>query len=331
MPNEGKNNKFLTQTRENLIKMYIEALKEDEIPWRKSWSATPPMNALSNTIYRGINKAYLNFASIELQSGDPRWCTFKQAKEKGWSIKKGEHGYPIEYWMYYDKINKKFISIQDYNKFPDEEKPDVVLRAKKFTVFNGKQIDGIPPYDQNLNKDNIPPSSMFVENLIKNLGVGYKEGGTRAFYSPLEDYVCIPPAELFSKSEFSEYDYNSVRLHELCHSTGHKSRLNRDLINLFGSEEYAREELRAEISSSFISQSIGLPVSDCNLENHKAYIQSWISVLEKNPNELFQAIKEAEKIESYVLEKGYDKLQEYIKEHVDYGRTLIHSNKDMER
>lgn len=103
----------------------------------------------------------------------------------------------------------------------------------------------------------------------------------------------------------NEYSYMATFLHEASHATGHKSRLNRDLTGAFGSPEYAKEELRAEISSAFTSQALGLSQSDMeHMENHKAYIQNWIAALEQNPNELFAAIKEAGKISDYLLEKG---------------------------
>ena len=90
----------------------------------------------------------------------------------------------------------------------------------------------------------------------------------------------------------------------MCHATGHNTRLNRNLLNEFGSEEYAREEMRAEISSSMLSAELGIPVSEANTENHLSYVQSWITVLKNDPNELFRAIKDAEGIIDYVEEKG---------------------------
>lgn len=86
-----------------------------------------------------------------------------------------------------------------------------------------------------------------VDNIIKNMGVGYEEKGDRAYYSPANDTITLPPMTTFH----SEYGYYATKLHESCHATGHPSRLNRDIENSFGSQKYAIEELRAEIGSSF--------------------------------------------------------------------------------
>lgn len=94
-------------------------------------------------------------------------------------------------------------------------------------------------------------------------------------------------------------------LHEAAHATGHESRLNRDMEGAFGSPEYAKEELRAEIASAFTAQILRIDYSQNDyMENHEAYVQNWISVLENEPNELFAAIKDAEKISDYLIEKG---------------------------
>ena len=126
--------------------------------------------------------------------------------------------------------------------------------------------------------------------------VNFKEGGDRAFYSADTDTVALPEMAKFD----SEYDFEATALHELCHATGHVSRLNRDLTGGKNSPKYAKEELRAEIASSFICGDLHLSKSKSHIENHKAYIQSWIQILSDDPNELFKAITEANKISDYV-------------------------------
>lgn len=139
------------------------------------------------------------------------------------------------------------------------------------------------------------------DKLIVAMNLQFKSGEEAAFYRPSEDCIHMPDIDRFR----NEYSYMATFLHEASHATGHKSRLNRDLTGAFGSPEYAKEELRAEISSAFTSQALGLSQSDMeHMENHKAYIQNWIAALEQNPNELFAAIKEAGKISDYLLEKG---------------------------
>ena len=305
------------KAREELIKMYIDSLEEGQIPWRQGWNdlVDTPRNPVTNTKYHGVNLLMLTFKGRKLGYEDPRWCTLKQANEKGWRIEKGQHGTPVEYWMPYDKEERKYLTWKQYQekvveaRKKGEELTGIVLYCKISYAFNAKQIVGIPEYVREANEQ--IETAPFVENLIQNMNVNYMETGDEAYYSPDKDMVVIPERTLFE----NDYEYNSTRLHELCHATGHASRLERPVKNLFGSIDYAKEELRAEIASSFIGQTINLKVSDSNLDNHKAYIQSWIEVLNKEPEELFKAIKDAQKIESYVLNVGeWEMMKEHEKE-----------------
>ena len=108
-----------------------------------------------------------------------------------------------------------------------------------------------------------------------------------------------------------EYSYYATELHELCHSTGHESRLNRNL-QTKDKKEYAREELIAEISSSFLMQELNISSTAEHYDNHKAYIQSWISILKDKPNELFKAINESNKVTKFIGEQIKDKNKEKV-------------------
>ena len=129
--------------------------------------------------------------------------------------------------------------------------------------------------------------------------VGRVYGGSQAFYRPSTDEVHLPEREKF-KSTQSFYD---TAFHEIGHSTGHQSRLNRDLSGGFGSQSYAMEELRAEIASIFMAQDLGIEPSEDRLQNNAAYIQSWKDEIKENPNALFTAIADADKIARYVSRK----------------------------
>ena len=124
-------------------------------------------------------------------------------------------------------------------------------------------------------------------------------GGSQAFYRPSTDEVHLPEREKF-KSTQSFYD---TALHEIGHSTGHESRLCRDLSGRFGSEDYAMEELRAEIASIFMEQDLEIEPSEGRLQNNAAYIQSWKEEIKENPNALFTVIADADKIARYVSSK----------------------------
>lgn len=311
----------LNKARKQLIKMYINALEDDVVPWKKGWNDSHSIhhfNPISKTNYHGVNKVLLSIISAFRGYKDPRWMTFHQIKDKGWALKdaKGQ-GVPIEFWSVYDLVNKTKITYSEYNAIiadEPERKKDFKMIDNIYHVFNAEHIQGISEFILEEQPKKVMTPTPFIDNLIMNMQVRYREEGNRAFYSPTEDAVIVPEYRQFH----SGYDYNATRLHELCHATGHASRLNRDIKNKYGTSEYAKEELRAEIASSFIAQDINLDVSQMNLENHKAYIQSWISILKKDPNELFKAIKDAENICEYVLKKGEIELfrqkEEYIAE-----------------
>ncbi|WP_439847610.1 ArdC family protein, partial [Neisseria gonorrhoeae] len=171
------------------------------------------------------------------------------------------------------------------------EKETVRLeRPKVFhaVVFNGEQIDGLPPLK--LRPLSWNPDER-AENILKNSGaVIDHRHGDRAFYSPSRDSITLPLREQFE----SPGAYYETALHELGHWTGHADRLNRDLSHPFGSEGYAREELRAEIASLMLSQELGVSF---NPGQHASYVASWIMVLQDDPMEIMRAASDAEKIQ----------------------------------
>lgn len=292
--------------REEMVSEFIKCLSEETIPWHMAWSTDRPVNAVTNTRYRGINKMWLSF--IQKMEGweDPRWCTFKQASNKGWKIIKGSKGTPVEFWSLYDTQKKKKISYAEARKLeenltPEEYDKRIRLISRVYSVFNAEQIDGISKYKTKKYDLDTERIMHIRDNLINNMNVGYSEEGDKAFYNPKHDRIVIPEMDRFE----TEYDYMATLFHEAGHATGHESRFNRQIANMFGSPEYAKEELRAEISSAFTAQAVGITYEqNSHMENHKAYIQSWISALKNNPNELFLAIKDAEKISDYLIEKA---------------------------
>ena len=304
-------NSTLNPTRQMLIDKYIEALERDEIPFEYGWySYDTPQNAITGREYSGVNAMLLSYVAYDMQLEGNRWCTFNQIADKDgkyhpnekWHLKKGSQSIPVEYWYVYNITEKKKYSIQEYNKAIKEGNytdADFIWRVKTFNVFHESCIEGIQPPEKYRPEVQIDRLDV-IDKLIVNLNVKYEEKGDKAYYSPILDKVVIPPYNHFK----SEYDYCSTQLHELCHATGHNSRLNRNISNEFGSEEYAREEMRAEISSSMLSAELGIPVSEVNTENHLSYVQSWIAVLKSDPNELFRAIKDADEIIDYVEAKA---------------------------
>lgn len=296
----------LSKVREELAQTFLDALNQGQLPWRKCWSQALPVNAVTGKTYRGINTLVLSYYGDRRGYTDTRWCTYNQAQEKGWQVRKGSKGVKVEYWACYDTKEKKLLSWDDVRQKlkadPDYEK-NLQLRCRTYTVFNGDQIDGIPALEQRPSTD-IGTLRDKRDTLIRNMGVGYQEGGIRAYYSPGMDTVTLPPEATFDDT----YSYMATFLHECGHASGHESRLNRDLTGGFGSESYAREELRAEIASAFTAQSLGLQLTDEQLryqtDQHIAYVQGWAKILQDSPEELFRAIKDAEAISDYLIERG---------------------------
>lgn len=299
--------------------MYINCLEEGNIPWEKMWMTDAPENGITGIKYNGINNLYLSFISLKRNYKDNRWVTYNQMKTKHWKFVKNAkgQGVPVEYWGMKNKENNKFITFNEYNKIieqdPDKEKKYKLSRIS-YIIFNGDLIDGLINNPVQNKQDII--NNDYINNIIKNLNVSYIETGDESYYNPIKDEVILPPSNKFK----SEYSYYATQLHELAHSTGHESRLNRNLNGEFASKEYAKEELRAEISSSFLMQQFHLEADSVHLNNHKAYVKSWLEILKQNPQELFNAISEANKIVSYLEEKSISKNKENeIDLEVEYG------------
>ena len=293
------------KTRNQLAEMFVKSLSEEKLPWHAVWNTYPQQNAVTKKAYRGINAFLLAMASEELGYEDPRWCTFNQAKKKGWSIKKGAKGVPVEFWS---AINVHTHEVVDFKEAArqlrdgEAKEGDFNYYSRNSYVFNAQQIEGIPALKQEAPMVDIGLIRQNRDTLIKNMAVGFDGNGTDCHYSPSKDKIVMPP-----ESDFRDtYGYMCSFLHEAGHATGAPSRLGRG----FGvtREEYAIEELRAEIASAMTSQQLGIPLTDeqmqRNLDLHKAYIQSWAQAIRDAPKVLFDAIKDAEQISDYLVDKG---------------------------
>ena len=288
----------ISKTKEELVNMYIDSLKEGKIPWRERWVSSLNVNGISDKEYKGINQLLLSYVTYKEQYNDNRWFTYYQIKQKGYILKdaKGK-GIPVEFYSVYDIKNKKKVDFADYERLVNERpetKVNYRLICNTSYVFNASLIEGVPeqdkyPYDKSI------PANNFIKKIISKLGVKYSERGNEAFYSPTTDEIVLPESKKF----YDEYSYYATQLHEISHSTGSKDRLNRN-IDFKDKKSYAREELVAEISSSFLMAKLGIIPESEDYNNHKSYIQSWISILEDKPNELFKAINESNKVYDYI-------------------------------
>lgn len=290
--------------REQVTNRIIEALEKGTPPWRQGWTAMEPhFNVTTGKPYQGINQLLLGMAGFS----DPRWLTMKQANfmrseehPQGLRVRKGEKATMI--------VRMVEVAKQAGDKAPTDgevvaEDGKVRLVMKAFHVFNASQIDGMPPLPQTVRE--IPPVEA-VERALEGLkadGLVLLHGGDSAHYIPKADTLRMPDKGRFKGD--AAYEYYSTVLHEAMHASGHKKRLDR--FGLFQKlstvEARAREELTAELGAAFYAAEIGLPVGSLaggdiagtHLENHAAYVGSWLEALRKDKGEIFKAAARAQK------------------------------------
>ncbi len=279
----------------------IAQLEEGRIPWVQPWSsaacgapggagAVPclPRNALTSRSYSGINILLLWASALASGWGRPGWLTFRQALAAGGNVRKGEHGTQI---VYADRFTPE--TERERARESGGEARSIAF-LKRFTVFNVAQCEGLPddllPQPVALPEREIVP---VAEALIAASGVDFRIGGDKAFYAPGADYVQVPPQQAFH----DQVNYYRTCLHELTHATGHKSRLGRDLANSFGSKDYAREELVAEMGSAFLCASLGVVPT----VRHADYVGAWLDVLREDSRAIFRAASMASKAADWLL------------------------------
>lgn len=278
---------------DSITQKVIESLEKGKIPWEQQWESITdtdgiafPRNGLTGEYYSGFN--VLSLLVSQYQSGykSATWLTYKQAQEMGAYVRKGEKATQGVYWA--EKIEE---TKDDSGKVKKEKH----LIPCVFSVFNEDQIEGLDREIVIIDDTKEFNKIERAEKILKNSGADIHElPQNRAFYSLATDSITLPLRSQF-KTETGFYD---TAFHELGHWTGHKSRLNREMIGRFGSPDYAREELRAELASFFLSASLGIPH---NSDNHKAYIQSWIKALENDPREIYRAAQDAKRINEFIL------------------------------
>lgn len=308
---------------ETVAKIIIQQLEKGtskfQRPWRDSLNSDSPRNGVTGKKYKGINAIYLDAVRTEQGKKSPLWFTFNAIQKlpvaedgKRPLLRKGTKGVLVEKWTF-----------EKEEKGPDGKPIKVKLErpfVQYWPVFNGDDIIGLKPYvatDKNpewadVNRCEALLQDVFAEyrEVYKEKGVALDEGhqflrhGGRhtdeAFYAPHLDYIQMPEKQQFD----NPVKYYTVAFHELGHSTGHPHRLDRDLSGRFGSEQYAKEELRAEIASMLLGDALGIGHDG---ERHAAYVKSWIKVLKDDPQEIFRAAREAENIASFVLKREKNK------------------------
>lgn len=297
---------------EKVAEKIIIALENGTAPWIKPWkggdlAGNMPINPISKNHYKGINLLNLLIEANINGYNDNRWLTYKQAKTLGAQVREGEKATTIQYWMWTEEVarlDKDGNAILDENKKPIKD--TVYLDPPKIfysTVFNATQIDGMPEIIREVIFDKEFEAIEAAERILTNSKaiIHHREQG-KAFYHPSSDEITLPLKKQFN----DEMGYYSTALHELGHWTGHSSRLDRDInnpLNTFGSQGYAREELRAEIASYILCSELAL---DYDPGNHISYIASWVAALKEKPSEIFKAAADAGKITQYLQKFNLD-------------------------
>jgi len=296
---------------EELSARLIEQIKSNTAPWQKPWkpgeiNTALPRNVITGKPYRGMNLINLMSKAYVQGYDDPRWLSAKQGNDKFDAyVRKGEKGTLIHYWKFTDERQKKDENgkpVIDENGKPVKEvvrldRPQVFFSV----VFNAQQFEGMPPIEKTIKPIEEWERHQLAENILNNSGVPIRNvNGDRAYYNVSTDQITMPERSQFDSSD----KYYATALHELGHATGHPSRLKRDLTGGFGSENYAKEELRAEIASMMLGQELQIGHDP---SQHVAYLQSWVKVLEEDPKEIFRATRDADKIMDYVLELNRQK------------------------
>jgi antirestriction protein ArdC len=260
-----------------------------KLPWKREWDPSKcvgpqsPFNAATGEPYHGINVICLGLNPLAFTTADPRFCTYKQAQEKGWQVKKGEKATTVFFF--------KPLEIEDDKA---KEGTRIVPVLRHYAVFHASQMEGVPAYTPPTADEAPWTRPEAVSTILSASGVKVLTGGDRAFYSPVHDFIQLPPDAAFKSPEY----WSAVAVHELGHATGHSSRMNRDLTAKFGSDAYACEEARVEMAASFVCNTLNLPT---DFENHAAYIAGWLKKLRQDKRELFHAAADAQKIADYTL------------------------------
>ena len=293
------------EDRRQLVEKIIDNMKNGYLMPRPSWDHNifdaHIRNPVSGTMYRGSNFVRLYLAEIDKGYTDSRWVTFKQANSMGWKIKAGEKGIRCEKYIFEKKIKEENPTTGDIEEKTIELSKPMV---NSFVVFNAAQIEGIPE-EKVVRSDPLQPDAILDMAEIFRLSSACPIRETnegRAYYLPMKDEIVLPVRDAFLDTQ----SFLATQLHEMIHSTGHPDRLNRSLSTSFGSEDYAMEELRAELGSFFIQVDLNLHFDAQHFNSHTQYLESWIKTLKEDPNELFRAIADAQKACDFLM-KNYER------------------------
>lgn len=271
---------------EEITNRIIEQLESGKIPWNKPWSG------ISGGAYNRVSKKPYSLLNQMLLKHDGEYATYKQWSDLGGKVRSGEKSEIVVFWKIFQTEEVKDGRV---------EKKSIPL-LKYINVFHVSQVDGVEPKDiKPIEHEPIEEAERIKNDYAAREKLSIREVvSDRAFYSPMMDYIQVPCKEQFK----DVMEFYSTLFHEMVHSTGHKNRLGRLDSSVkfagFGSEEYSKEELIAEIGSAFLMNHIGIETSK-TFKNSTAYIQSWLQVLRNDNKFIVSASSKAEKAMKYIL------------------------------
>jgi antirestriction protein ArdC len=287
----------------------VAELEAGAAPWIKPWAATPgantPCNAMTNRPYSGCNVILLWMAQA-VGYRTPRYLTFKQALGLGGHVRKGERGTKVCHVRKGERGTKVyFVKQLEIRENADDGAPTrLVPMMREYAVFNVDQCAGLPESviaGKPMRVRNPDARDELADAFLQSTGADIREGG-EAYYVPSRDFISMPA---FAGFKGADHFYN-VSFHELTHWTAHKSRLDRDLKNRFGSQNYAAEELIAELGAAFLCAEFGF---DGDLR-HAGYIGHWIELLKADKRAFFTACSQASKAADYLRGPAIEKRTE---------------------
>ena len=268
---------------EIITEQIIAALDRGTVPWAKPWNGVNGHQSIDGHIYRGLNPLLLSI-SAEINGYErPYWAGYKTAQKHGGQVRGGERGSIISHY--------KILKFED--KKTGEEK--TIPKLRYLRVWNVAQIDGLEwqaPEREIVNHNPIEEGERVIAEMpdAPTINIGENES---AHYRPSSDTVTLPQLDQYPKAA----DYYRVAFHELAHSTGHEKRLARDLTGSFGREDYAKEELIAELAAAMVCGVIGI---DAGIEQSAAYIAGWRRALSEDSKLIVTASSAAQKAADWI-------------------------------
>ena len=273
----------------------VEALEAGVRPWMKPWDAEHAAGRITRPLrhngipYAGINVVMLWSSAVAQGFAAPIWMTYRQAKQLGGFVKKGEKGSLVVY--------ANTITRTETDKETGEDEEREIPFMKGYSVFNVDQIEGLPEHFYAVAEPKLDPVQRIerAERFFAETGAEIRHGGNQAYYAVGTDYVQMPPFVSFKDAE----SYYATLAHECTHWTRHPSRLDRDFgRKRWGDEGYAMEELVAELGSAFLAADLGLTPEV--RDDHAAYIASWLKVLKNDKRAIFTAASHAQKAADFL-------------------------------